>query len=201
MRQERRFACRIIPCGRSALIQGGECCYAVLMHPALLHLLDTQQRDGFPDLRGSEAVLTIPLSDRLVNEAIAAFLPAGGKVREVTVQLHDANRMTVKIRATSSFLPAIPVGLEIEKQPALPDDPILTLKLANASKFVTLAASTLPAMVKLPPGIIVIGDRIRIDVRRLLSERHLDSWLAYISELRIGTREGALVLHVRATIR
>lgn len=191
----------IIPCGGHTLIEDKECCYAVVMHPAIQHLLETQQRDGFPDLRGSEAVITIPLSDRLVNEAIAAFLPAGGKVREVTVQLHDGNRMTARIRATSSFLPAIPVSLEIEKQPSLPDDPILTLKLANASKFVTLAASSLPAMVKMPPGIVVIGDRIRIDIRRLMSERHLDSWLAYLSELRIGTREGALILYVRGTIR
>jgi hypothetical protein len=170
------------------------------MHPAIQHLLDAQQRDGFPDLRGSEAVLTIPLSDRLVNEAIAAFLPPGGKIREVTLQSHDANRMTARVRTTSSLLPAIPVGLEIEKQPTMPDDATLTLKLSNASKFVTLAASALPAMVKLPPGITMVGDRIRIDVRRLMSERHLDSWLTYISDLRIGTREGALVLHVRGTI-
>jgi hypothetical protein len=171
------------------------------MHPAIQRLLDTQLRDGFPDIRGTDATLTIPFSDRLVNETIAAFLPANGKVREVTIASHDGNRFTARVRTGSIWIPPMSIELDIEKQPGLPDDPTLTLKLSHSSKFVALAASTLPALVKLPPGITVIGDRIRIDIRRLLAERGVDAWLAYVSELRIGTRQDAVLVYVRAAIR
>jgi hypothetical protein len=170
------------------------------MHPAILQLLERQQRDGFPDLRGTDAAITVPLSDHMVNEAIAAFLPENGKVREVLVQSHDGNRLTARVRTGSSLLPPISVGLEIEKQPALPDDATLSLKLSHSSKFVTLAAAALPAMVKLPPGITIVGEHIRVDVRRLLAERRLDSWLTYVTDLRLSTREGAIVVHVHGTI-
>ena len=44
------------------------------------------------------------------------------------------------------------------------------------------------------------GDRIGVDIRRLLSERRLDSWLTYITDIRVETREGTVVLHLRAAI-
>jgi hypothetical protein len=171
------------------------------MNAAIQQLLEAQQRSGFPDLRGSDAALTIPISDRLINEAIALFLPENGKVREVLIQSHDGNRITARVRTGSSLLPTIPVGLEIEKQPTMPNDASVWLKLSHSSKFVTLAASALPAMVKLPPGITISGEHIGVDLRRLLAERRLDSWLAYVTDLRLSTREGAVVVHVHATIR
>jgi len=168
------------------------------MNSVLLDLLQRQQRDGFPDLGGSEVVATIPVSERLVNETVATLLPPGGKVREVEIRAEADNRLTARVRlSASTLLPAIPVTLAIEEQPRLPDHPILSLRLAQASGFVALAASTLPSMVTLPPGISIEGEHIRLDLRRLLAERKLDSWLEYVTDLRISTRAGAIVLHVR----
>ena len=171
------------------------------MNSVLLDLLQRQQRDAFPDLGGSEVVATIPVSERLVNEAVATLLPPGGKVREVEIRAEADNRLTARVRlSVSTLLPAIPVTLAIEEQPRLPEHPILSLRLAQASGFVALAASTLPSMVTLPPGISIEGEHIRLDLRRLLAERKLDSWLEYVTDLRISTRAGAIVLHVRVTI-
>jgi hypothetical protein len=172
------------------------------MHPAILDLLQRQQRDGFPDVAGSEVAATIPISDRLINAFVATLLPEGGKVRAVEVTAEDGDRLTLKVKLSGpSLIPAIPVMLAIEAQPELPERPVLGLKLAHASKFVSLAASALPAMVTLPPGISMNDDRIRIDIRRLLAERGLDHWLGYMSSLRINTRSGAVVVDVRAGIR
>ena len=52
-------------------------------------------------------------------------------------------------------------------------------------------------MLTLPPGISIEGEHIRLDLRRLLAERKLDSWLEYVTDLRISTRAGAIVLYVR----
>jgi hypothetical protein len=171
------------------------------MNSVLLDLLQRQQRDGFPDLGGSEVVATIPVSERLVNEAVSTLLPPGSKVREVEIRAEADNRLTARVRlSASTLLPAIPVTLAIEEQPRLPEHPILSLRLAQASGFVALAASTLPSMLTLPPGISIDGEHIRLDIRRLLAERKLDGWLEYLKELRITTRAGAIVLYVRVTI-
>jgi hypothetical protein len=170
------------------------------MHPVILDLLQRQQRDGFPDLGGTEVAATIPIADRLINELIAELLPKG-KVREVQVQADDGNRVTAKIRlSTSSFLPAIPVTLAIEDQPDLPERPVLGLRLSGPSGLVAMAASALPSMVTLPPGISIEGDRIRIDIRRLLAERSMEDLLAYVTDLHVNTRAGAVVLDVRGRI-
>jgi hypothetical protein len=171
------------------------------MHPAILDFLTRQQQAGFPDFAGAEAAATIPVSDRLINEVIAGMLPDGGKVRDLLITTEEGNRVTARIRLSgATFLPAIPVTLAIEDQPHLPERPILGLRLAHPSKFVAMAASTLPAMVTLPPGITMEDDRIRIDIRRLLADRHQAEWLEYVTALRVTTRAGAIVLDVRVKV-
>ncbi len=171
------------------------------MHPVILDLLQRQQRDGFRDLAGTELAATIPISDRLLNELIASSLPSGGKVREIVVQSEEGNRVTAKVRVSASNLfPAIPVTLAIEDQPTLPERPLLGLRLSQASGFVAMAASALPSMVTLPPGISMEGDRIRLDIRQLLAERHMEGLLEHLTDLRVKTRAGAIILEVRARI-
>jgi hypothetical protein len=176
-------------------------CYFASMHPAILDLLERQHQARFPDFAGAEVAATIPVSDRLINELIAGLLPNGGKVREVQIQTEEGNRLTARIRLSgATFLPAIPVTLAIEGQPDFPERPILGLRLSHASRFVAMAASTLPTMVTLPPGVSMEEDRIRIDIRRLLADRDQAGWLGYVTDLRVTTRAGALVLDVRAKV-
>jgi hypothetical protein len=164
-------------------------------------LLQRQQRDGFPDLLGTELTATIPIADRLINELIAGALPSGGKVREIVLQSDEDQRLTVKIRLSAAFLPPIPVALLIEEQPSLPGRPVVVLRLAQASGFGVLAGSAVSSFAKLPPGITVNGDRIQIDLRQLLLERNMADVLDYLTDLRIATKPGAIVLDVRGAIR
>ena len=171
------------------------------MHPVISELLELQLQAGFPDFAGTDVAATIPVSDRLINELIAGLLPDGGKVREVQIQTEEGNRVTVRIRLSGpTFLPAIPVTLAIEDQPHFPERPILGLRLSQPSRFVAMAASTLPTMVTLPPGISMEDDRIRIDIRRLLADRNQARWLGYVTDLQVTTRAGAIVLDVRAKV-
>jgi hypothetical protein len=174
------------------------------MHPFVLlgrDLLQRQLRDGFPDVAGSDVTATIPISDRAINELIAGLLPAGGKIREVKIESEAGNKLTAKIRLSGpAALPTIPVNLAIEGQPDLPSRPVLGLRLSHASRFVALAASALPTMVTLPPGITLDHDRILIDLRRLLAEHRLEGWLEYVTSLRLTTSAGAVVLGIRAGV-
>jgi hypothetical protein len=171
------------------------------MDPAISGLFERQRQAGFPDFEGTDVAATIPVSDRLINELVAKMLPDGGKVREVQIQSEEGNRVTARIRLSGpTFLPAISVTIAIEDQPHLPDRPVLGLRLAQPSKFVAMAASTLPAMVTLPPGITMEDDRIRVDIRRLLADRNQAEWLAYLTDLKVTTRAGAIVLEIRAKV-
>jgi hypothetical protein len=172
------------------------------MDAALVDLLQRQQRDGFPDLAGAEIVATMPISERLINEAIARMLPRGGKVRSVRATAEDGNHVTAEIRLSGpSFLPAIPVRFAIEDQPQLPERPTLGLRLAKASGLVAMVASSFPSVASLlPTGVAIDGDRIRIDIRRLLADRNLEGWLDYVTDLRVNTRAGVVVVDVRARI-
>jgi hypothetical protein len=172
------------------------------MDQALLDLLERQQRDGLPDLAGTEVATTIHISERLINELIAKLLPNEGKVREVRVRAEESNRVTAEIRVSGpGFLPAIPVRFAIEDQPELPKRPTLGLRLEKSSALIARAASMLPSLTALLPGIGIEGERIRIDIRRLLAERNMEGWLDYVTDLRVNTRAGAIVLDVRARIR
>ena len=172
------------------------------MDAAFLDLLQRQQRDGFPDLAGAEVAATIPISERLINEAVAEMLAPGGKVRAVRVTVEEGNHVAAEIRLSGPrFLPAIPVSVAIEDQPQLPERPTLGLRLAKASGLVGMIASLFPSVASLlPPGVALDGDRIRIDLRRLLADRHLERWLDYVTDLRVNTRAGVVVLDVRARI-
>jgi hypothetical protein len=170
------------------------------MHASVLELLQRQLRDGFPDLAGTEISATIPLSDRLINEVVAELLPKGGKVDQLEVQAGDGDQVAVKIRLSARFLPAISATLTIDEQPVLPERPFVGLKLSQSSRLLAVAASALSSTVALPPGVSMENDRIRVDVRRLLAERHLEGWLEYVTALRVNARAGALVLDVRARI-
>jgi hypothetical protein len=173
-----------------------------LMDPALVTLLQDQQRGGFPDFAGSEVNATIPVSERFVNTVVSRLLPTNGKIRGVQIKVEDGNQFTAQIQPSGpSFLPSIPVTVSIEDQPLLPDRPTLGLRLMKTSGVLALAGSLIPSLgTFLPPGVTLDGDRITIDIRRLLAERKLESWLAYFTDLRVNTRAGALVLSARLRV-
>jgi hypothetical protein len=173
------------------------------MESAFFELLQRQQADGFPDFAGTEASATIPISERVINEALSRRIPSDGRIREVRITVQDGNQATVEIRLSGpSFLPAIPVRVAIEDQPLLPDRPTLELRLQAASGLLAMAGSLIPALTaSLPPGVTMAGDRIRIDIRRLLAERKMEAWLDYLTDLRVNTRAGALVVDLRAKVR
>jgi hypothetical protein len=57
-----------------------------------------------------------------------------------------------------------------------------------------LAGPALSLFKVLPPGIDVTGDRITIDIARLLHSRGLGELLPHLARLRVATRRGAIVV-------
>ena len=170
------------------------------MDPRLQSILLRQQAAGFPDLQGADASITLPVSDRLLNEILAEGVTLPSQVREFQVQSRAGNRIGIRVKVGGSFFPAVNLTLVIERQPELPASPVLVLKLEMGG----LLAMAGPArfLDSLPPGFHVVDrDRIHVDLAKLAEQRGLGEWLAYFDVMRVETAEGSLILTLRASVR
>jgi hypothetical protein len=171
------------------------------MDQRFVRLLARQQAAGFADLEGAHASITVPVSDRLVNELIAEWTPPSAPVRDVRVRSHADNRIAVQLRVGgASFLPPLSFTLQIDRQPELPSSPVLVLKLTTGG-LLAMAGPALRFLDALPPGIRVDHDRIHIDLGQLLERQGLGAAMRALEHLEITTAEGALVVAARLAVR
>jgi len=164
-------------------------------------LFRRQLETGFADLRGADAALTIPISERLLNDILSEILPRSGPVRDPYVTPEAGDRFQVRASlGSSAFIPRLRLRVAVDRQPELPASAVLVLRLETTA-VLALAGPVLRWMNALPEGVAVRDDRIYVDLRALLDRHHLAQYLEYVNELRINTVDGAVVLTVRGRVR
>jgi hypothetical protein len=170
--------------------------------PRFERIFTEQQSLGFQGLSGSAFSGTIRIADALLNACIAAALPADGIVRTMTAASREGNRVDAKVTlARPSFLPPMTVQLAIERQPALPADPVLVLRVAGgAGSLLKLTSSFVRRAAALPPGIAIDGDRVLVDIRGLLQGRGQAQLLDFAQQIVVTTEEGRLAVEVQARV-
>jgi hypothetical protein len=171
--------------------------------PRFERIFTEQQSLGFEGLSGSIFSGTIRISDALLNTCIAAALPPDGIVRAVAVQSRENNRLEAKVTlARPSFLPPFTVEFVIDRQPVLPVDPVLVLRVAGgAGSLLKLASSFVRRAAALPPGVAIDGDCVLIDVRAVLHERGQADLLNFAQTISVTTEKTGLVVVVQACVR
>ena len=170
------------------------------MDPRLAALLTRQRQRQFSDFAGAHAVVTLPVSDRLLNEALTEALPPSAPVRDLQLATLAGNRIRVRFKVGSAtFLPAINLTLVIERQPELPRSPVLVLRMEMGG-LLSLAGPALRFLDALPPGVRVDHDRILVDLARLLAEHGLAELLEFAEDLQVTTTDGSLVVGIRASV-
>ncbi len=160
------------------------------------NILHHLQETRFGDLAGMRVSGTVPVSERLINEVVASAVPRGAPVREVRVQPLAGNRFSVRLSPRAPLLPAVTLKLDIERQPDLPSSPVLVLRLATMGGLLGIAGAALPIANMLPPGVRLDADRILVDLRVSAAERGAADLLQHVTQLRVSTEEGRVVLHV-----
>ncbi len=171
------------------------------MDERFARVLRRQVVEGFSDLRGAAASVTLPVSERLLNDIVAETLPRSASLRELHVTPLSGDRFSLRARLGSSpLLPPVRLTLAIDRQPDLPDAPVLILRMETTG-LMALAGPVLRLMNALPPGITLEDNRIHVDLRVLTERYHLSAYLPYLEEIRVNTVEGAAVLTVRARVR
>jgi hypothetical protein len=170
------------------------------MDPRLAALFSRQRDRGFADFAGAHALVTLPISDRLLNEAITEALPASAPVRDLQLTSRPGNRIGVRFKiAAAAFLPPVNLTLVIERQPELPRSAVLELRMEMGG-LLSLAGPALRFLDALPPGVRVEQDRILVDLATLLAQRGLAELLEFAEEIQVTTTAGAVVLGVRARV-
>ena len=170
------------------------------MDERLLRLFRRQQASGFADLREAHAFVTLPISESLLNDLLAEWLPTSLPIKDLHVAPQATDRFAVRGRlGSSALLPPLKLTLAIDRQPEFPDSPILVLRL-EATGLLSLAGPALRLMNALPAGVRVEHDRIYVDLRALAALRGLQSYLELVRELRVNALDGKLIVSVRASV-
>ena len=160
-----------------------------------LALFADQERLGFPDFAGSNGQGSIEVSERLLNTILTDLVRGSTAIRELQVSPLAGNRFTVRLSLLKpSFLPPISVDVVVDKQPSLPDDPVLGLTLSGLGGLHRLSGPLAVFTKWLPPGVQMEGNRVLVDVRAVLAPHGLTTILNYVRDVAIGTQEGRLII-------
>jgi hypothetical protein len=170
------------------------------MDPRFQTLIERQRASGFRGLGGSEVYAAIKLSAELLNETIAALTPATSAVRQLTVRPRAANAIDVRVEVSHPFVPAINVTVVIDRQPQLPDDPVLVLRLTGGAGMLRVIAPAIAKFTVLPPGVRLEGDRLLVDLRAQLQQLGQEALLACAQQLEVATVEGTVVVLLHAAV-
>ncbi|HTI38502.1 MAG TPA: hypothetical protein VL484_13120 [Vicinamibacterales bacterium] len=166
------------------------------MDPRFERIFAEQRRARFRGLSGSEYGGTIRISDRLLNQCIEMALPPDGVVRAVSVRSREGNWLDAKVTLSRpSFLPPISVEFAIDRQPTLPHDPVLALRLTGgAGSLLKLATSTFRTAMPMPAGVRLDGDRVLVDIRAVLQARGQTALLDFVQQLCVTTEEAGVAV-------
>jgi hypothetical protein len=165
-------------------------------------LFADQERRGFPDFAGSDGQGSFKVSERLLNVILAEQLRGSTAIRELQVSPRAGNRFAVRLALVKpSFLPPIPLEVIVDRQPSLPDDPVLALTLSGLGGLLRFAGPAAAFLKVLPPGVRMEGDRVFVDLRAALAPRGLTPVLDYVESVQLTTEEGRLVVSFKVRVR
>lgn len=162
-------------------------------------LLREQRSAGFPDVAGAHASVTLPVSDRLITRLVSERLPAA-PISRFDLAAEAGSQVVVRARlARLSFVPPIRVRLFIERQPDLPESPVVVLRIASEG-IAALASIALGVVKVLPPGVLLEGNLIHVNVATLLASYGAAEAFSYLTRLRVTTEHGLVVVEAQARL-
>ncbi len=164
---------------------------------SLIEILTRLRSTGFRDVAGARIAADLPVPARLINDIVAASLPPGAPVREVSINPEAGDRFSVRITPRASLLPQLTLRLEIERQPDFPSVPVLVMRMNTMSGLFGFASGAIAKM--LPPGVRLEGEHILVDLGALAAQQGLAEMLPYVRRLEIHSEDGRVIVHVEAT--
>jgi hypothetical protein len=167
----------------------------------LLALARMQREAGFADVAGADVSLTLPVSDRLINQAIAERLPRGGVVSSVGVEAMPANQFSVRVKlGQSALLPPIRLVLAIDRQPDLPAFPVIAFRILSPGIAALAGALVARFFHALPPWVQFDGTHISIDLLAAAASAGGEEAFGYLRSLAVTTAAGRIIVSIRGSV-
>jgi len=94
------------------------------------------------------------------------------------------------------FAPSVTIAARIEEQPRFPDSPFFVLRwwLSGMGPVAALMGPALALFTTLPPGIVVDGDRMVVNLAQLLREHGGGEILKSVTALRVDVHNEVLLV-------
>ena len=158
-------------------------------------LLTHLQQSAFREVAGTRASVRIPVARSLVNTFVAQALQGtSAPLKSIDVQPHDGDTLNLIVAVSWPFVPALKVGITIERQPVFPSSPILVLHWTLLGGLGAIASRFVSALDRLPPGVKLEGQFIVLDLAVLAAGSPAAAALPYVTNLQVHTTEGAVVV-------
>ncbi len=147
--------------------------------------------NDFADLAGLRAQASIPLSEQLVNEILAATLPGDGTIRSFYASIHADNRVSVDLK--TNLLPwRLHLRLKLDRSVdyASFDSPKLRMWLEN-NRLVGRLGSLFHA---LPEWARLYGNQLVVDLGVFAQTPRQRKLLELVKSVEVATEEGQVIL-------
>lgn len=163
------------------------------MKELIERLIAEQKASGFRDIAGTHVEGRVPLTQALMNEAVAGALRGKNlPLKGATILVTTGNRLIIGLQHGILFAPKR-VEITFPPQANLAEDPILRMRLhlgGLGGVLAGFAAALFPG--KFPEGVSLSGDQLAIDMRRLLQSRNLGEFAPLLRSLRFQSETGTL---------
>jgi hypothetical protein len=171
--------------------------------PPSLHVravLDAERAAGFQGLDGSTVKATLPVRQAVVDAAIGSIRDWPSGLAGVTVEIGDANRLFVTVRARV-FGFSTPIRLQLRLAPSMQDG-IVHLFIDDGSLMASPVALLGPLLGSLPDGVTLQGRQITIDVPRVAVQQGVDDLACMLSGATFESSRGVVwvTLHAAAPV-
>lgn len=155
----------------------------------------------FADLRGARVSGTVPVRERLLNEAVQERLAAQrSRVQRLQLRIREGGRVQIEMDIslgifTQTLRPELQVGV-VAVSPA----PVLSLVFTTSgySGIVSLIQQFAPGL--LPPGVAIRGNRILIDLGAVPQAAPMRPFWQHLKSLALDTLPGVLVVRFEVQI-
>jgi len=155
---------------------------------------------GLDEITGGTLSLDLPIPDGVINRLVTSAIERSqGPVRSVRIESGEDDRFLAHVTVRGPrLIPELKVLAVIERQPELPQSPVLMLRwsLPGMGPLAMIAAPFLSNLKDLPPGIRIDGEHAFVNVAELLRARNLGDLVPLISRLELGTKTGRAIVRL-----
>ena len=166
-------------------------------------LVDQYKDRGFSDFRGLHIDARIPITERVLNEAVQKILVTGNdSVQHARITIRDQNTLEVELGVRwGPLAKTLRFDARVGKDIDFETTRKLTISLTGSGLPLGLLARIADSVIGvLPEGVRVVGKVIEVDIGTMLNDRGLGYLIPMVKLMRIETVPGELIAYLTVEV-